>query len=63
MKKSVVLSMDTCYACKNLFCDHSVGFEECRAMKMFTDAEYDEYCENGRPNNCRFFEEVKDDKS
>ena len=54
--------MDPCWDCKNLFCDYGVGFEECSLMDMFTDAEYDEYCENGRPNNCRFYEEVKDDK-
>lgn len=54
--------MDPCWGCKNLFCDYSVGFVECSLAQKFTDAEYAEYCENGRPNNCRFFEEVKDDE-
>ena len=49
--------MNKCYKCRYQFTDMSVGYEECTASQLFTDAQDDEYCNKGFIENCPFFEE------
>ena len=51
--------MDKCYSCKWYFSDLSVGYIDCEKTGSFTDAEYDEYVENGYIDKCPYYEEME----
>ena len=48
--------MNQCSKCKYLFVDMSVGFEQCVRLQVFSENEYNEYCECGYLSECPYYE-------